>query len=147
MKRVLFVTLTTLALSASATEVNVNDIRDYLSRANYVVAVGKKFGKFGVEADYNRFAQIANYQDRYSLVNSYDIAKVGSVTFAVKGGVAHLNNQTSSNGYALTAGVGASVPIYENLAATIDYRRQEGQNRVSTFDGNQFIIGLRHSFK
>jgi|LakMenEpi03Aug12_release.lakeMendotaPanAssembly.Ray.scaffolds.fasta_scaffold171251_5 outer membrane autotransporter protein len=147
MKRVLFATLTTLALSVSATEVNLNDIRDYSDRTGYDATVGKKFGKFGVEVDYNRFAQIANYQDRYSLVGSYDIAKVNSVTLAVKGGAAYLNNQTSSNGYALTAGVGASVPVYENLAATFDYRRQEGQNRISPFDGNQFAIGLRHSFK
>ena len=147
MKRVLFVTLTTLALSASAAEVNVNDIRDYLDRTGYDVTVGKKFGKFGVEVDYNRFAQIANYQDRYSLVGSYDIAKVGSVTLAVKGGVAYLDNQTGVNGYAVTAGVGASVPVYKNLAATVDYRRQEGQSRVNAFDGNQIAVGLKYAFK
>ena len=65
---------------------------------------------------------------------------------AVKAGVAYLNNQTGSDGYAITAGVGASVPVYKDLSATVDYRRQEGQNRVSAFDGNQIAVGLKYSF-
>jgi hypothetical protein len=32
------------------------------------------------------------------------------------------------------------------LAATVDYRRQEGQNRVNAFDGNQVAVGLKYSF-
>jgi len=149
MKKILFATLATLALSASAVEVGVNGLRDYsgtTDRTGYGVTVGEKFGKFGAEVGYNRFTQGSNDQDRYSLVGSYDIATVGPVTLAVKAGVAYLDNQTGSNGYAITGGVGASVPVYKNLAATLDYRRQEGQNRVSAFDGNQVAVGLKYSF-
>ena len=149
MKKILFATLATLALSASAVEVGVNGLRDYSGtsdRTGYGVTLGDKFGAIGVEAGYNRFTQGTNDQDRYSVVGSYDVTKVGPVTLAVKAGVAYLNNQTGSNGYAVTAGVGASVPVVKNLAATVDYRRQEGQNRVSAFDGNQVAVGLKYSF-
>mgnify|MGYP003330338433 CR=1 FL=1 len=149
MKKILFATLATMAISASATEVGVNGLRDYsgaTDRTGYGVTVGEKFGKFGAEVGFNRFTKGANDQDRYSLVGSYDITKVGPVTLAVKAGVAYLNNQTGSDGYAITAGVGASVPVYKDLSATVDYRRQEGQNRVSAFDGNQVAVGLKYSF-
>ena len=149
MKKILFVTLATLALSASAVEVGVTGTRDYSGtsdRTGYGVTLGQKFGAVGVEAGYDRFTQSTNDQDRYSLVASYDVTKIGPVTIAVKGGVAYLDNQTVANGYAVTAGVGASVPVVKNLAATVDYRRQEGQNRVSAFDGNQVAVGLKYSF-
>ena len=149
MKKILFVTLATLALSASAVEVGVTGTRDYSGtsdRTGYGITLGQKFGAVGVVAGYDRFTQSTNDQDRYSLVASYDVTKIGPVTIAVKGGVAYLNNQTVSNGYAVTAGVGASVPVVKNLAATVDYRRQEGQNRVNAFDGNQVAVGLKYSF-
>ena len=149
MKKILFVALSTLALSASAVEVGVNGTRDYSGtsdRTGYGLTLGEKFGAVGVEAGYDRFTQSTNDQNRYSLVASYDVTKIGPVTIAVKGGVAYLNNQTVSNGYAVTAGVGASVPVVKNLAATVDYRRQEGQNRVNAFDGNQVAVGLKYSF-
>jgi hypothetical protein len=149
MKKILFATLATLALSASAVEVGVNGTRDYSGtsdRTGYGVTLGQKFGAVGVEAGYDRFTQSTNDQDRYSVVASYDVTKIGPVTIAVKGGVAYLDNQTVANGYAVTAGVGASVPVVKNLAATVDYRRQEGQNRVSAFDGNQVAVGLKYSF-
>jgi outer membrane autotransporter protein len=148
MKKILFAALATLALSASAVEVGVNGIRDYAGpdRTGYGLTIGEKFGSIGVEAGYNRFAQGTNNQNRYSLVGSYDFAKVGPVTLAVKAGAAYLDNQTTANGYAATVGVGASVAIYKNLSATIDYRRQEGQNRVSASNGNQVAIGLKYAF-
>jgi len=149
LKKILFVALSTLALSASAVEVGVNGTRDYSGtsdRTGYGLTLGEKFGAVGVEAGYDRFTQSTNDQNRYSLVASYDVTKIGPVTIAVKGGVAYLNNQTVSNGYAVTAGVGASVPVVKNLAATVDYRRQEGQNRVNAFDGNQVAVGLKYSF-
>jgi len=149
LKKILFATSATLALSASAVEVGVTGTRDYSGtsdRTGYGVTLGQKFGAVGVVAGYDRFTQSTNDQDRYSLVASYDVTKIGPVTIAVKGGVAYLNNQTVSNGYAVTAGVGASVPVVKNLAATVDYRRQEGQNRVNAFDGNQVAVGLKYSF-
>ena len=149
MKKILFATLATLAFSVSAVEVGVTGTRDYSGtsdRTGYGVTLGQKFGAVGVEAGYDRFTQSTNDQNRYSLVASYDVTKIGPVTIAVKGGVAYLDNQTVANGYAVTAGVGASVPVVKNLAATVDYRRQEGQSRVNAFDGNQVAVGLKYSF-
>ena len=46
----------------------------------------------------------------------------------------------------VTAGVGGSVPVAKNLAATLDWRRQQGQKNVNAFDGNQVSAGLKYSF-
>ena len=149
MKKLAIATLATLALSASALEVGVNGTRDYsgaADRTGYGVTLGTKFGAFGVEAGYNRFVQGTNDQDRYSLVGSHDVTKVGPVTVALKGGVAYLMNQTGADGYAVTAGLGGSVPIAKNLAATLDWRNQQGQKNVNAFDGNQVSAGLKYTF-
>ena len=149
MKKVLYASLASLALSASAIEVGVNGTRDYsgsADRTGYGITLGKKIGTVGVEAGYTRFIQGTNDQDRYSLVGSYDVTKIGPVTVAVKGGVAYLMNQTGADGYAVTAGVGGSVPVAKNLDATVDWRRQEGQKSINSFDGNQVAVGLKYSF-
>ena len=67
MKKILFATLATMAISASATEVGVNGLRDYsgkTDRTGYGVTVGEKFGKFGAEVGFNRFTTGSNDQDR-----------------------------------------------------------------------------------
>jgi len=148
MKKLAIATLATLALSASALEVGVTGTRDYsgTDRTGYGVTLGTKFGAFGVEAGYTRFIQGTNDQDRYSLVGSHNVTKVGPVTVALKGGVAYLMNQTGADGYAVTAGLGGSVPIAKNLAATLDWRNQQGQKNVNAFDGNQVSAGLKYTF-
>jgi len=149
MKKLAIATLATLALSASALEVGVTGTRDYsgaADRTGYGVTLGTKFGAFGVEAGYTRFIQGTNDQDRYSLVGSHNVTKVGPVTVALKGGVAYLMNQTGADGYAVTAGLGGSVPIAKNLAATLDWRNQQGQKNVNAFDGNQVSAGLKYTF-
>jgi outer membrane autotransporter protein len=148
MKKLAFALLATAALSASAIEVGVVGARDNSSadRTGYGVTVGEKFGPVGLTGGFTRFTQGTNDQDRYSLVASYDVTKVGPATVAVKGGVAYLNNQTTADGYATTVGAGVSVPVAGNLAATVDYAYQIGQKRVDSFNGNQITAGLKYSF-
>ena len=136
------------ALAASAVEVGINTTRDFAGdgRNSVGVTVGQQYGKLGVTAGYERFDSDVNDQDRYSVVGSYDVAKFGPVTVAGKVGGAYLSNQVGENGYALTAGVGASVPVTKAVAFTVDYTRQVGQQRVSQYDGNKISAGLKYSF-
>jgi len=149
MKKFAIATMIVLAASAaSALEVGVTTARDYAgtNRNATGVTVGEKFGAVTLTAGFDRATLGTNDQDRFSLVAGYNVAKLGPVSVAVKGGAAYLNNQTGQDGYAALVGVGASLPINKNMALTVDATRQYGQDRVNSFDGNRVTAGVKYSF-
>jgi hypothetical protein len=150
MKKIAIASLIALAAAtASAVEVGVTTTTDYSGvqdRQGFGVSVGQKVGAIGITGGFERFTKGSNDQDRYSVVAGYDVAKIGPVTVTPKLGVAYLNNQTNNDGYALTVGVGASVPVTKQVSVTLDVARQFGQDSVSTFDGNRATAGVKYSF-
>ena len=149
MKKIAIATVIALAATAaSALELGVTTARDYAgdNRNATGVTVGQQFGAVGVTAGFDRATLGTNDQDRYSLVAGYNVARVGPVSVAVKGGAAYLNNQTGADGYAALVGVGASLPVTKAVALTVDATRQYGQDRVKASDGNRVAVGLKYSF-
>ncbi len=150
MKKIAIASIIALAATAaSALEVGVVGTRDYSgseNRNSAGVTVGNSYGKVGVTAGFERFTRGANDQDRYSLVAGYDVARLGPVTVTPKVGAAYLDNQVGENGYAMTVGIGASVPVTKQISLTADVARQYGQERVNQFDGNQVTVGLKYKF-
>jgi hypothetical protein len=148
MKKLIAMALILAAGAASAFEVGVTGTRDYsgTDRNGGGITIGEKVGSIGVTAGFERFTSGANDQDRYSVVAGYDVANFGPVTITPKVGVAYLNNQTGSDGYALTVGVGASVPVAQKISLGLDYARQYGQDRVNSFDGNRVTVSARYAF-
>ena len=150
MKKIAIASLIALAATAaSALEVGVTTTRDYsqaTDRNGYGLTLGQKFGAVGVTAGFERMTTGTNDQDRFSLVAGYDVAKFGPVTVTPKVGVAYLNNQTTADGYALTVGVGASVPVTKQVSLGVDFARQYGQDRVQAFDGNRVTAGVKFNF-
>jgi opacity protein-like surface antigen len=127
-------------------------------RTEYGITVGEKFGKLGVTAGFARSNGGSSItqptdgvyrdqvQDRYSLVAGYDVAKLGPVTVTPTLGVAYLNNARDTDGYAMTVGVGASLPVTKQISLTADYARQYGQDRVNQFNGDRVNVGVRYKF-
>lgn len=150
MKKIAIASLIALAATAaSAVELGVTTTRDYSGAENRNgtgITLGNKYGRVGVEAGFERFTKGTNDQDRFSLVAGYDVAKFGAVTVTPKVGVAYLNNQASADGYAMTVGVGASVPVTKQISLAADVARQYGQDRVNQFDGNRVTVGLKYRF-
>jgi hypothetical protein len=141
--------LAVAAISASAVEVGVTSTTDYsapTARQGFGVSVGQQYGKVSVAGGFERFTKGANDQDRYSVTAGYDVAKFGAVTVTPKVAVAYLNNQTTSNGYALAVGVGATLPLTKQVSAGVDVARQYGQDRVKDSNGNAVTVGLRYAF-
>lgn len=136
------------ATAASAVEVGVIATRDYAgdNRDGGGITIGQKFGAVGVTAGLERTTQGSEDQNRLSLTGSVDVARFERVTFAVKGGVAHLDNQRSADGYALFVGGGVSVPVTKQVSLTADVVRQYGQDRVQAFDGNRVTVGVKYGF-
>lgn len=149
MKKFAIATMIALAATAaSALEVGVTTARDYAgnNRNATGITVGEKFGAATLTAGFDRATLGTNDQDRYSLVAGYNVAKLGPVTVAVKGGAAYLNNQTGQDGYAALIGVGGTLPVTKQVSLTVDATRQYGQDRVNSFDGNRVTAGVKYSF-
>jgi opacity protein-like surface antigen len=147
-KIILATTLVLAATTASAVEVGVTATRDYSgdNRNFGGITIGQKYGTIGVTAGFERSTVGSNDQDRYSLVAGYDVAKLGPVTVTPRLGVAFLDNQSSSNGYAMTVGIGASVPVTKQVSVGLAVDRQYGQDRVNQFDGNRVTAAVKYSF-
>jgi opacity protein-like surface antigen len=149
MKKVLIASVIALAATAaSALELGVHVTRDYSgSDRNYGgITLGHNYGAMSATAGFERSSVGTNDQNRYSLVGGYDVVKLGTVTVTPKVGVAYLDNQVGSDGYAMTVGVGASVPVTAKISVTADFARQYGQDRVNQFDGNRVSVGLKYKF-
>lgn len=148
MKKTFIASMLVLAASvASAVELGVTAARDYsgADRSSYGVTLGQKYGAVGVTAGFDR-TDTGVRQDRYTVVGSYDLTKIGPVTVSAKAGGAYLDNTGGNTGYAALVGVGATIPVTKSVAATVDLTNQIGQDRVQSFDGNRITAGLKFSF-
>jgi hypothetical protein len=101
-------------------------------------------GKFSTTVEMDR--EFNGNTNKYSLVGGYDFAKLGTIVFTAKAGVAYVNQLSSTDGYAALAGVGVSVPVFDKVSATVDYRYQSGQDRIESVNGSTFLVGARYSF-
>jgi len=149
MKKLLIAsTIALAATAASALDFGVVTSRNLTGTERNAagVTVGQSFGPVSLTAGAERTTVGSNDQNRFSLVAGYDVTKVGSVVLTAKAGGVYLNNQTGADGYAAVVGAGATLPVTKTVAATVDFTRQYGQNRVESSDGNRVTAGLKYSF-
>lgn len=137
--------MSAVGTQALAAEVGIIATHDYAERGHNAggFSVGKTFDKVGVTAIVER-ASIG--QDRFSIVADYPLTKVGSVSISPRAGVAYLANRTEHDGYALTAGVEASIPLDDRMKLGIAVDHQAGQSEVKSFNGNRVTAAIKYSF-
>jgi len=147
MKKVILVTALLASMGVQAVELGINASRDTANtdRTGVGITIGQKYDKVGITAGFDQYKSGTDL-NKYSLVASYDVAKVGAATIAVKGGVAYLDQKNTTDGYAALVGAGVSYPLSKQVALTADYRYQAGQSKVSSLDGSTIIAGLKYSF-
>jgi hypothetical protein len=137
------------ATSVYSADVTVTGNRNYggEDRNGVGVAVGQKVaGPVGVQLGFEKFTAGSNDQNRFSLLGTYDVAKLGPVNLVGKAGAAYLSNDQTKDGYAIVGGVGAEMPLTKSVAAIADWRYQRGQQRVEQFNGSTLGVGLKVSF-
>lgn len=110
------------------------------------ITVGQKFGALGAEAAFDRSTDGKLNVNRYSLVGSYDVAKVAGATVAVKAGGAYIDPSKGADGYAGLVGFGVSYPVTKEVSLVADYAYQKGQARVRSFNGNTVSAGVKVAF-
>jgi hypothetical protein len=150
MKKIVMASVIGLAaVSASALELGVSGTRDFSgadNRNGMGLSLTHRMGSVGFTAGVERVTEGSNNQNRYSAVAGYDVAKVGMFTVTPKLGVAYVDNQTGSDGYAMSVGAGVSMPVTKTIVLGLDLSRQYGQDRVKASDGNRVTLGLSYKF-
>jgi len=101
-------------------------------------------GKFSTAVEMDR--EFKRNTNKYSLLAGYDFAKIGTVTFTAKAGAAYVKPDHGTDGYAALASIGASMPVFDKVTATVDLRHQFGQDRIESVNGNTILVGARYSF-
>lgn len=161
-KIILGLIVSVTATFASAVEVGITTTRDYsTSTIPYCSAipcpamtnrngtgfnVSDKAGRLGVTVGLEMFTRGSNPLDRLSTTLSYDWVKSGSFSLAPKVGIAYIDTQYGRDGFALTTGLGITVPVTKTISFTADYWKQLGQSKIKEYDGTQASIGLRYRF-
>lgn len=148
MKKLAIIAVLSAAVgSASALEVGVRGTHSAGADVTAVGAtVGQKFGRFGAELGYDRSTRGVANLNKWSLVGSYDVVKLGPVSVAAKAGVATLDPSLGRSGGAVLAGAGASYSLMKNVALVGDYYYQKGADRIRATDGHYFSFGAKYSF-
>lgn len=136
---------------ASATDLGVDVGRNFGSHQSYVgVSLGQKHGIYGWTLGYDHASQDVSPSvrswNRFSLVGSRDMFRLGNTTVAAKLGVAHIDPSRGKSGGAVTLGLGTSHPLTKHTTFVTDLSYQNGQNKISQYDGGQFQIGFKHAF-
>ena len=148
-KIICVVTLMSMFSMAQAVEVGVTGSQDYANkdRQGLGLTVGEHFGAFSATAGFDTYSETSKL-NKYSLVGGYDVTKIGSATLTAKAGVAKLDQRANGavDGYAALVGAGLSIPVTTQVAATIDYRYQAGQSKVSNLDGGSVLVGAKYAF-
>lgn len=142
MKKIL-TTLAFVAISgaACATDVSVSAVRDYTLDKNGT-RVALTSGKITGSA-----TTISGAYNRYAVSTGVELFQVGPVK--VGGSVAGVYQDTSgkaANGYGLTGGLLATVPLAKNISMTAGVERFVGQSRVNAFNGTTASVGVAYRF-
>jgi len=147
MKKIAIATAFALvAGAASAAEFGVQGVYDnHPTNGGFGVSVGQHFGDFSATGGFVRTPN--NNVNNYTVIGAYDFAKIGNATFSAKAGGAYIDQpKGSKDGYAALVGAGVTIPVTKEVAATIDYRYQAGQDKVKNLDGSQVLVGAQYKF-
>lgn len=153
MKKVaLIAALALSALTASATDIGVNVSQQPNMEKNVAgistagVTLNQKFLGYGLQAGLDRSVVRTDAVTRYSLLGTYDFAKVQKATFTAKVGIAAIDPDHASSGWAGLVGVGVSYPIAKKVALTADYTYQYSTDAAKVYNGNMVGVGVKYSF-
>lgn len=148
MKKVFILSILAAAsFAVSALEVGIHGSHDYAHERNTVgVSVTTRKDVLSTSFGFDRVANTANDQNRFSVGVGYNVFSLGQVKIAAKVGAHYLDNQVGSDGYAMSMGVGFTVPVVAKVDAVLDVTRQFSQERVKASDGNRVSMGLVYKF-
>ena len=133
---------------AHAVDVGVSAVRDQSVDADGVrVTVGTgKIAGFNAGVELTNLRSGTSGYDQYALTGTRELTKVGPMAVSVKVGAGFVDRVAGEDGYALTAGLVADLPLSKTTSIVASAERRFGQERINDLSGNTFSVGLKHSF-
>jgi hypothetical protein len=144
MKKIAIAVLATLSLAASAAEVTVSGVTDYAGTDKSGVRIGTSYQGIGLSVTH-----IDDRYNRYAVGKQFEIAKLGQVAFSAGGSLVYqdtLGAIDKTNGYGITIGGKATLPLTKAVDITASVERFYGQDRINRYDGNVGSVGLTVKF-
>lgn len=141
MKKFIIATaIATTSMFASATDVAVSAIHDYTAEKTGVKVSTAAYG-VGVS-----ISHVEGAYTRYGAGKDFALMNVGPVTLGATVAGVYQNTYNGTNGFGLTAGVKASMPISKSMTLVAGVDRFMGQDRVSASNGNVASVGVTLKF-
>ena len=130
--------LAATAFAASAVEVSAT--RDYnLNKDGF--RVGADVAGLAVSATH-----VENTYNRFAVGKNFELTKVGPVALSAGAAVVYQDTHVGQNGYGVTGGVKATLPLAKSLDLVAAVERFAGQDRVKAFNGTTGTLGVSYKF-
>ena len=140
MKKAIIASLLTIGTTAFAGDVTVSGVRDYNVEHNGF-RVGTTLKGITLSATH-----IDQGYNRYAVGKDFALTKVGPVALSAGGSVSFQDTFNGADGYGLTVGATATMPVTKTIDVVASVERSAGQERISKFNGNTGAIGLKVKF-
>lgn len=140
MKKAIIASMLVLTMTAFAGEVTVSGTRDHGVEANGF-RVGTNVAGLTLSASH-----IDNSYNRYAVGKDIELTKLGPVALSAGASVSYQDTARGVNGYGISVGAKATLPITKSVDLVAGVERFAGQERISQFNGNVGTIGLNVKF-
>jgi hypothetical protein len=144
MKKTIIASLLAITGTAFAADVSVSAVHDY-TNGNEGFRVGTSVSGLSLTA-----TQIENKYNRYAVGKDFSITKIGPVELIAGAAVNYQdtvpNTVRNKDGYGLTVGAKAVLPVTKNVDLIASAEHFAGQSRISKSEGNVGSIGLKVKF-
>ena len=144
MKKTIIASLLAITGTAFAADLSVSAVHDH-KNGNEGFRVGTSVSGFSLTA-----TQIENKYNRYAVGKDFSITKIGPVELIAGAAVNYQdtvpNTVRNKDGFGLTVGAKAVLPVTKNVDLVASAERFAGQSRISKSEGNVSSIGLKVKF-
>jgi hypothetical protein len=140
MKKAIIASMLAITTAAFAGDFSVSGVYDYTAKEQGV-RVGTSVAGLSLTA-----TNIENHYNRFGVGKDFQLAKIGPVALSAGATVSYQDTLNGVNGYGLSVGAKATLPITKQIDLVASTERFAGQERVSQFNGNTGSIGLKVKF-
>ena len=129
-----------ITTAAFAGDFSVSGVYDYTAKEQGF-RVGTSVAGLSLTATH-----IDNQYNRYAVGKDVELTKLGPVALSAGASVSYQDTINGVNGYGISVGAKATLPITKQIDLVASTERFAGQERVSQFNGNTGSIGLKVKF-
>lgn len=144
-KMIIAAILVGATFAASAVEVGVSAVRDGTADKNGA-RVTASVGSIAGFTPQLSATHIDGVYTRYGIGGQYALTKVGPVALAATASVVYQDSNAKANGYGVTAGLKATLPLTKRIDLVAGVERFAGQHSIVGSNSTVSSLGLNVKF-